>query len=126
MTRREARTKLLRLLRPGSTVYLFRVADRRASTLVRVIAVHRNEPHCIDDAVRALVDVRMHPQTKALILPMRQDFVGSGPLVYRLGEALWPDGFPCPGPECFSADHDRGWWPTRHTSGGHALRFRWL
>jgi hypothetical protein len=30
MTRREARTKLLRLLRPGSTVYLFRDAERAA------------------------------------------------------------------------------------------------
>jgi hypothetical protein len=30
MTKREARTKLLRLLRPGSTVYLFRVAERAA------------------------------------------------------------------------------------------------
>jgi hypothetical protein len=126
MTRREARTKLLRLLRPGSTVYLFRVADRRASTLVRVIAVHRNEPHDISDAVHVLADVPVHRQTQTLILPMRPDYIGSGPLVYRLADALWPDGFRCLGDTCPSTDHDLGVPVSWHATGGHALRFRWL
>lgn len=52
-------------------------------------------------------------------------------VVYRLGHALWPQGFDCVGRDkCHSADHsngDRDYSPTHHhKSGGYALRQAWL
>lgn len=65
-------------------------------------------------------------------------------LVYRLGRALWPEGFGCIGANCRSNDHtngDRDYTPHMngapntftpgyvghwHRDGGYALRQRWI
>ncbi len=52
-------------------------------------------------------------------------------LVYELGAALFPDGFPCIGDGCPSNDHsngDRDYTPGHavHKDGGYALRHAWL
>jgi hypothetical protein len=50
-------------------------------------------------------------------------------LVYNLSAALYPDGFECIGEKCPSNDHsngDRNREPHHHSSGGYALRHRWL
>jgi hypothetical protein len=49
--------------------------------------------------------------------------------VHSLGYVLFPDGFECTGDRCPSNDHsngDRNYEPHHHTSGGYALRQRWM
>lgn len=50
-------------------------------------------------------------------------------LVYEMAARLYPDGFTCTGERCPSNAHsngDRDYTPHHHTSGGYALRHRWL
>jgi hypothetical protein len=50
-------------------------------------------------------------------------------VVYRLGYALFPDGFQCIGEHCPSSDHsngDRNYTPHLHKSGGYAFKQAWL
>lgn len=50
-------------------------------------------------------------------------------LIYELSHALFREGFECTGKGCPSNDHfngDRDYEPHKHTSGGYALKHRWL
>ncbi len=47
-------------------------------------------------------------------------------LVYSLSRTLYPDGFACIGDRCPSNDHSNGVAGPAHSSGGYALKQRWL
>lgn len=51
-------------------------------------------------------------------------------VVYNLGRALWPDGFPCAGRKCRSNDHTNGDRNRRanhmHRDGGYAFKHEWI
>jgi hypothetical protein len=53
-------------------------------------------------------------------------------VVYRLGYALYPDGYDCIGEKCHDADHVNTPYPPKatntihHKSGGYAFKQQWL
>ena len=91
--RAEAIADLLKLLKPGDTVYT-RIDHVARSGMMRVIdlfIIRDNEPHCITWQVCKAVDRkynRRHEGLEANGCGMDMCFDA----VYRLGRALWPNG----------------------------------
>lgn len=137
--REDAIRQLRDLLKPGDTVHtiLDHVSRSGMMRAIRCVVM------TTDDRGRP---IDLHPNyliSKAIDVPQitrngrRQDalkMTGCGmdmgfQLVHLLGYALYPDGFTCTGTDCPSNDHsngDRDHTPHQHSSGGYALRQRWL
>jgi hypothetical protein len=134
--RDEYRAKLLEMLKPGDTVYtvLRSVSRSGMYRTLDVYAIQNNEPMRLTWWVATAVEMRYDQKREALGVGGCGMDVGFE-VVYNLGAVLWPNGFECIGEgaqhrdRCPSNDHsngDRDYSPHPHSSGGYALRHRWL
>ena len=116
-------------VQPGETIYTKALHVSR-SGMMRVVDVYimrDNQPLRISHSVAQLVHSynRKHEGVEVGGCGMDVGFE----VVYNLGHALFGDGFMCTGTGCPSNDHsngDRDFTPHLHTSGGYALRQRWM
>ncbi len=139
-----ARKRLLEILKPGDTVTTV-LRHVTASGMTRHIDVYKmgEDPEYLSWFVAKVigepVNVGKHDGVKIGGCGMDMGFE----LVYRLGRALWPDGYPCTGDQtgrnrrgrpCGAPEHVNGPNPDRdytpghaiHADGGYALNQRWL
>jgi hypothetical protein len=126
----QAIDRLRDLLKPGDTVYTIQRHVSR-SGMMRHISVVRSdaEPREITHLVAQALQERRADDGGMKIGGCGMDM--GFEVVYRLGLALFPDGFTCVGDHCPAADHangDRNYEPHHHErfQGGYALRQRWL
>jgi hypothetical protein len=132
--RAEAIERLREMLPPGSVVSTIARHVSR-SGMSRSISLVINDEDISWLAARAMDDRidRNNGGIKIAGAGMDMGFA----LVYNLSATLYPDGFECigdGGPDawlrlCPSNDHsngDRDYTPHHHTSGGYAIRQRWL
>lgn len=128
--KQKAISYLRSLLPPGSTVHTI-LRHVSSSGMMRAIS-----PIVIKDGESQDVTYWV---SRALALSVDQKHYGvkmSGcgmdmgfSLVHELSYALYPDSFSCIGKDCPSNDHsngDRNYEPHQHSSGGYALKHRWL
>ena len=125
-----ARARLLDLLPPGTRVYV-KLNHTARSGMFRVLdlfTIHGGELIRITHDVCILLEESYNSRHEGL--PAHGCGMDMGfDAVYRLGRALYPDGFTCPGETCRSNDHvngDRSRSPHLHTSGGYALHHTWI
>ena len=135
----EAIEQLRGMLKPGDTVYtiLDHVSSSGMSRAIRVVVPYVREDGTIDHlhpnyAVGKALGLRhwkrQGREQAALVVGGCGMDMGFH-LVYELSHVLYPDGYTCVGKGCPSNDHrngDRDYTPHPHTSGGYALRHRWL
>lgn len=134
--REEARQKLLEMIKPGDTVYtvLRHVSRSGMYRAIDLYIMQDNQPVWISYTAAKLLEGydQRHEACRASGCGMDMGFH----LVHNLGYALFPDGFQCTGDNrdnhyCPSNDHNNTPYPPRdgkmhHTSGGYALRQRWM
>jgi hypothetical protein len=125
----ECRERLQSLIKPGDTVYcVLRHVSR--SGMMRVIDLHiikDGEPVWIGRTVADFLGYSYKDNgLRVTGCGMDMGFA----VVYELSHKLFPDGFGCIGKNCPSNDHsngDRDYTPGHpHTSGGYALKHRWI
>jgi len=127
----ECRARLLSLIRPGDTVYTTLKHVSR-SGMMRVIDLHiikDNEPLWIGRTVADLLEDSYDYRKQGIRVGGCGMDMGFS-IVYNLSHVLFPDGFGCIGERCPSNDHcngDRDYTEGhKHSSGGYALRHRWM
>lgn len=135
MTRKEAERqeyieKLRRFLKPGDTVYttVKHVARSGMSRAITVHIIKDNEPQWLSYMVAKALGWTFSERYEAVSVSGCGMDMGFD-LVYNLSHCLFPNGFTCIGENCHSNDHangDRNYKPHHHSSGGYALRQRWL
>jgi hypothetical protein len=131
-------------IKPGDSIFTV-LKHVSKSGMYRVIDVYRmddNEPIRISFGVAIATDMgydRRHEGVKAQGCGMDMGFE----VVYQLSSVLFPDGFDCTGDKCPSNDHHNrverptnactgegcqnlNCVPWRHSSGGYALRHKWM
>ena len=125
------------LLKPGGTVYtiLRRRSASGTSRQISLVIIDPRDGELLDiswDVSRA-VDYGRNPDNHALRVSGCGMDMGFS-VVYNLGRALWPDGFPCSGKStgdrrCRSNAHSNGE-PyikgPKHGDAGYALNQKWL
>lgn len=127
----EAREWLLEVLKPGDTVYtILRHVSR--SGMYRAIDLYKLEdghPIWLSGYASKLLEGfdNRHEACKASGCGMDMGFH----LVHNLGYALFPKGYICIGENCPSNDHVNKPYPEKdgkmhHSSGGYALKHRWM
>jgi hypothetical protein len=131
--RDEARTELRKHIKPGDTVYtvLHHVSRSGMQREIGVVLLSCDNGEIIS----------LHPNylvSKALSIRQgkRDGLIMGGcgmdmgfALVHQLSYALFPDSFECIGEKCPSNDHnngDRDRTPHKHSSGGYAIKQRWM
>lgn len=128
----QSRERLSELLKPGDAVYT-NINHVSASGMTRWISTYiARDSEIIDITwnVAKLIDESVnkgHAGIKLQGCGMDMAFY----LVYELGRALWPDGFPCIGEGCPANDHVNQWNGPRgagvvHRDSGYALNKRSL
>lgn len=127
-----ARDLLRDLIPPGTTVYTALLGEPSRSGMARTIALYvmqDNEPRWITWTVATALRERWDDRREGIRVTGAGMDMGFA-LVYDLAHTLYPEGFPCTGDRCPSNDHSNGMREhgpgIRHTSGGYALRHRWL
>lgn len=124
--KQECRDRLMFIIKPGDTIFcILRHVSR--SGMQREISLFTSDMRDIDHLVSPLLGNRIGKHNGLIVGGCGMDMGFS--LVYSLGHALFPDGFDCIGEKCPASDHsngDRDYTPHRHTSGGYALRHRWI
>lgn len=132
----EAQWELRKLCPPGTTIYtiLRHVSKSGMSRIIDLVIVAEGEPRSVGFlAAKATGGAWDRDRQGIKIRGCGMD-VGFE-LVYRLGSALYRDGFGCIGEGCQSNDHingDRNYTPHAdsaphwHRNGGYAFRHRWL
>lgn len=129
--REEARQKLLEMIKPGDTVYtvLRHVSRSGMYRAIDLYIMQDNQPYNISWLASKLLKGydKRHEACKASGCGMDMGFH----LVHNLGYALFHEGFKCTGEHCPSNDHSNPPYPLpdgkmNHTSGGYALRQRWM
>jgi len=131
-TEREgARADLLKIIRPGDTVYTV-LRHRSSSGMCRWIDLYLidgGDPHRITWMVGHATGYTYDTKREALKVQGCGTDVGFD-AVYNLSRVLWPEGGPCFGPGCSSNDHsngDREYTIGKiHRDGGYTLRHRWI
>ena len=124
-----AKVNLRNMLSPGDTIQtvLKHVSRSGMYRVIDLYVIKDNQPLRISGYASDLLEGydRRHEGCKASGCGMDMGFA----IVHELGYALWPDGFECVGDKCPSNDHfngDQDRTPHHHTSGGYAIRQRWL
>ncbi len=121
----QAKARLLEMVQPGDTLHtILRQVSR--SGMSRHISVTQGTNDNTYLVARVLQE-RVADDGGIVIGGCGMDM--GFETVYRLGYALWPDGFTCPGETCHSNDHfngERNRKPHKHNNGGYALRQVWL
>lgn len=125
----EALNRLKEWIKPGDTIYTHveSVARSGMSRTMHVYKMEDNEPRYLTNTI---VDALGYSQAKDGALRISGCGMDMGfALVYDMSRVLFRDGFECIGSGCPSNDHnngDRDYTPHMHSSGGYALRQRWL
>ena len=131
LEREEARKELLTILKPGDTVYcILRHVSR--SGMQREISLYTEGMLSLDHYAERVLQMRRGKRGGLVVSGCGMDM--GMHIVMNLGYVLFPDGFTCTGRDehpnmCPSNDHsngDRNYEPHQHTSGGYALRSRWI
>ena len=131
LEREEARKELLTILKPGDTVYcILRHVSR--SGMQREISLYTEGMVSLDHYAERVLQMRRGKRDGLVVSGCGMDM--GMHIVMNLGYVLFPDGFTCTGRDehpnmCPSNDHsngDRNYEPHQHTSGGYALRSRWI
>jgi len=131
LEREEARKELLTILKPGDTVYcVLRHVSR--SGMQREISLYTEGMVSLDHYAERVLQMRRGKRDGLVVSGCGMDM--GMHIVMNLGYVLFPDGFTCTGRDehpnmCPSNDHsngDRNYEPHQHTSGGYALRSRWI
>ena len=130
----EGFNRLRELLKPGDTVYTKICSVSRSGMFRRmdVYVFKDNEPVWLTGSVASVIGARysMNDRRKSAGLGVSGCGMDMGlSVVHELSYALFEDGFDCIGEKCPSNDHsngDRNYSPHKHSSGGYALRHRWL
>jgi len=131
LEREEARKELLTILKPGDTVYcILRHVSR--SGMQREISLYTEGMLSLDHYAERVLQMRRGKRDGLVVSGCGMDM--GMHIVMNLGYVLFPDGFTCTGRDehpnmCPSNDHsngDRNYEPHQHTSGGYALRSRWI
>ncbi len=129
----EAIEKLKEFIQPGDTIYT-KLNHCSKSGMMRVIdlfVIQDNEPRRITSLACRAIQASYNERHEG----MRMDGCGMDmgfAAVYDLSHNLFGEGFMCIGEtpvRCPSNDHsngDRDYTPHMHTSGGYALRHRWM
>ncbi len=126
--REEAITHLRKVLKPGDTIFtVLRHVSR--SGMMRHISVLKIESadRILDldfNASKALGWSRVDKGDGVKVSGCGMDM--GFHIVYSLSQELFPDGFDCIGKNCPSNDHVNRDDSKHHTSGGYALRQKWL
>ena len=139
----EARGHLRAILKPGDTIYtvLRHVSKSGMSRDIDLYLMSADGPLYLSGYAATALGERRAPDQGIRVGGCGMDM--GFHLVYNLSSALYPDGFLCIGKGeghprlCPSNDHSNDWHdgppegeryaPTRrHTSGGYALRHRWI
>ena len=118
-------TTLQEMLQPGDTVYTILKKCSR-SGMYRHIAVIVKERN-ISGLVATADERKWHDDDSVGASGCGMDM--GFEVVYSLSSTLFPNGFLCIGDGCPSNDHhngDRNYATHHHTSGGYALKQRWL
>lgn len=128
--REDAITRLRALLTPGTTVYtVLRSVSRSGMTRgIDCYLLTEDGPQWLSYLVAKATDTRFNDKRDCLTVEGCGMDMGWH-LVHCLSYALYPDSFECIGTDCPSNDHfngDRDYSPHTHTSGGYALKHRWL
>lgn len=132
----EAIERLREVIKPGDTVYtiLQNVSSSGMSRRIRVVIMQDNAPRDITRLVSKAIRERYNDRHEALVVGGCGMDMGFH-VVYELSHYLYPNGFECTGQDrdkavyCPSNDHsngDRDYTPHMHTSGGYALKHRWM
>jgi len=124
-----AKDQLRADLPPGTTVYtiLHHVGSSGMSRRIGVRVIVDGEPRYIDGLVAIAIGARVSDREGIIMGGCGMDM--GFEVVYQLSCALYPDGFDCIGEKCPSNDHSNGnrdYTPHHHSSGGYALRHRWM
>lgn len=128
--RDEAIAKLREWLKPGDTVYtILRYVSRSGMQReIGVVILKDGTDLHPNYLVAKALGYRQGIQDGIIMGGCGMDMGFA--LVYNLSCVLWPEGFGCIGKGCPSNDHangDRDYTPGhQHSSGGYALRQRWL
>ena len=135
--REEARKSLLEILKPGDVVYT-QLHHVSKSGMMRIISAKIARDSAILDITHDVsLVIKSTRDAKYGGIKMGSCGMDMGfEVVYRLGRALWPEGFECAGEgdskgkgRCHSNDHfngDRDYTPHHHNDGGYALVQRWI
>jgi len=121
----EARTVLLKLLKPGTEVYAIvkRVSSTGMSRHIAILTVKKGKIENITGWVSSLLEMKWNDDGSLTVGGAGMDM--GFHVVYSLSRTLWPDGFECPGEgSCKSNDHSNGdgdYKPHHHGDGGYAL-----
>ncbi len=126
----EARGYLLECVKPGDKIYtiLRQVSRSGMSRHISTLIIGKDGNRDITYLVAKVLGERRNQDDGGLVVGGCGMDMGFE-VVYRLGYALWPDGFTCIGEHCPSSDHvngDRDYTPHIHKSGGYALKQEWL
>lgn len=127
MERKAAIEELKGMIKPGDTVYtsLNHVSQSGMTRAISCFVIQNNEPRNIDWYVNRACDYPHNERWGGLTVGGCGMDMGFA-VVYDLSSAMYPDGFDCVGDHCPSNDHSNGVNAQHHTSGGYALRQRWL
>lgn len=133
--RDKAIAELLQLIKPGGTIRLILRHTSRSGMRRRISLLFVDS----DGMVYHLdnrVDRALNPERRQKACAgegVQVDGCGMDmgfDLVYRLGRALWPQGFACISfaepYRCPSNDHSNGDHPLHHSDGGYALEMDWI
>ena len=126
--------RLRELLKPGDTVFTKLCSVSRSGMFRRmdVFVFRNNEPVWLTGSVAPVIEARYTMkdwQNSAGLGVSGCGMVMGFSVVHELSYALFKDGFECIGEKCPSNDHsngDRDYTPHHHSSGGYALRHKWL
>ena len=127
--RQEAIERLREWIKPGDTVYtiLRHVSRSGMSREIGVVLMDGKSDLHPNWAVSKAIGARQGKSDGVVMGGCGMDMGFA--LVHELSYALYPDGFDCLGEGCPSNDHsngDRNREPHHHSSGGYALKQRWL
>ena len=126
----QAKEYLKEYTQPGTTLYtiLRQVSRSGMSRHISVLAPVKDGMYDITHLVAKVIGERRNQDDGGLVIGGAGMDMGFE-VVYRLSQALYRDGFTCIGEKCPSNDHsnfDRDYTPHKHSSGGYALKQRWL
>jgi len=127
--REEAITRLNGWIKPGDTLYTVLRHVSQSKTMRRISVIKfADRILTLDRSISALGIGSVTPGTDGIrVSGFGQDMGFS--IVYDLGRALYPHGYPCTGEGCRSNDHangDRDYTPHTHKDGGYAFKHEWI
>mgnify|MGYP001615470954 CR=1 FL=1 len=125
-----SKDKLLKLVKPGDTVYtiLRHVSRSGMSRVIDLVIISDGQPFSISGWAAEVTNSTLDRDRwgiKITGVGMDMGFA----LVYELSYALFQDDFSCIGEECPANDHsngDRDYNPHQHSDAGYALKQRWI